>query len=284
MSSDSISPAFEVGAIYSRRDDIHARYGGQQQGGISTPADYPLIFLFTSEAGSAYGYNDEFRPDGTFWYTGEGQKGDMEMTRGNRAIRDHQSNGKEVHLFEAVGGGDVRYCGQAVYLSHHREERPDVTGEMRSAIVFELAVETVLHETSSGEIAEAKHEYNSGRALRSRSLDELRKIALARSSPSATEEERRAAVRLRSEAVKEYVLKRSGGSCEGCGRDAPFLTKWGRPYLEPHHVRRVADGGPDHPGWVTALCPNCHRRVHHGQDGEAYNAQLISRLREIEER
>jgi hypothetical protein len=34
-----------------------------------------LIFIFTGESGETYGYRDEFRPDGTFWYTGEGQTG-----------------------------------------------------------------------------------------------------------------------------------------------------------------------------------------------------------------
>src|ERR1700746_1774493 len=24
--------------------------------------------------------------------------------------------------------------------------------------------------------------------------------------------------------------------------------------------RRLSDGGPDHPRWVVAVCPNCHRR------------------------
>ena len=86
--SGSATP-FQEGETYHRRQDLHARYGGQQQGGISTPADFPLVFLFTSASGSDFGYRDEFRPDGTFWYTGEGQRGDMEMTRGNRAIRDH---------------------------------------------------------------------------------------------------------------------------------------------------------------------------------------------------
>jgi hypothetical protein len=28
---------FEVGRTYNRRADIHARFGGQQQGGIVTP-------------------------------------------------------------------------------------------------------------------------------------------------------------------------------------------------------------------------------------------------------
>ncbi len=76
---------FEPGQTYNRRQDIHDRFGGQRQGGISTPSAHPLIFLFTGETGTTYGYRDEFRPDGTFWYTGEGQTGAMVMQRGNLA-------------------------------------------------------------------------------------------------------------------------------------------------------------------------------------------------------
>ena len=104
---------FVPGQIYKRRNDIHGVHGGQSQSGISTPSRHPLIFIFTGESGKTYGYRDEFRPDGTFWYTGEGQTGDMEMVRGNRAIRDHQQEGKTIHLFEYVDTGLVRHVGQA---------------------------------------------------------------------------------------------------------------------------------------------------------------------------
>jgi hypothetical protein len=40
---------YELGRTYSRRKDIHGKFGGQQQGGISTPADIPFIFLFTGD-------------------------------------------------------------------------------------------------------------------------------------------------------------------------------------------------------------------------------------------
>lgn len=33
-------------------------YAGQQQGGISTPAGAPYVFLFTGETGAQYGYSD----------------------------------------------------------------------------------------------------------------------------------------------------------------------------------------------------------------------------------
>ncbi len=58
---------FEPGHI-SHRKAIHDHYGGQRQGGISTPSSHPLVFLFTGDTGTTYGYRDEFRPDGTFWY------------------------------------------------------------------------------------------------------------------------------------------------------------------------------------------------------------------------
>jgi 5-methylcytosine-specific restriction protein A len=79
---------FNVGQTY-RRKDLHDQYGGQRQGGISTPADQPLIFLFTGGRGSLWGYEDSWEPDGTFRYSGEGQTGDMEFRAGNLAVRDH---------------------------------------------------------------------------------------------------------------------------------------------------------------------------------------------------
>jgi 5-methylcytosine-specific restriction protein A len=71
-------PTFEPGGIYNRVRHIHDVYGGQRQGGISTPKAAPLIFLFTGEAGDQYGYHDGLRDDGTFAYTGEGQVGEKD--------------------------------------------------------------------------------------------------------------------------------------------------------------------------------------------------------------
>ena len=56
----------------------------------------------------------------------------------------------------------------------------------------------------------------------------------------------------------------------------------GSPYLEPHHIKRVADGGPDHPASVAAICPTCHRLVHHGQDGAKLNKELEKYVATIE--
>jgi len=53
------------GQIY-RRTTLHEHFGGQQQGGISTPSRYPMILLFTGASGVQHGYEDGWS-DGVFW-------------------------------------------------------------------------------------------------------------------------------------------------------------------------------------------------------------------------
>jgi 5-methylcytosine-specific restriction protein A len=54
------------------------------------------------------------------------------------------------------------------------------------------------------------------------------------------------------------------------------------PYLEPHHIKTVADGGADQPKSVGAVCPTCHRLIHHGEGGAKLNAELEQYVFEIE--
>ena len=62
----------------------------------------------------------------------------MSFVRGNLAIRDHVSTGKDLHLFEYVGKGNVRYVGQMICTGFHERRGPDVKGDERRVIVFEL--------------------------------------------------------------------------------------------------------------------------------------------------
>lgn len=128
---------FVPGAVYSRRD-LHAEYGGQSQGGISTPSAHPFLMLFTGQSGEQYGYKDGWTTDGVFEYTGEGQRGHMEFIRGNRAILEHSRVGKDLHLFEQLAEGAVRYIEQMVCAGYQERTGPDIDGKQRKAIVFEL--------------------------------------------------------------------------------------------------------------------------------------------------
>jgi 5-methylcytosine-specific restriction protein A len=52
----------------------------------------------------------------------------------------------------------------------------------------------------------------------------------------------------------------------------------GEPFLECHHIQRLADNGEDGPTNTVALCPNCHRRMHFAATA-ADKAALIRRAR-----
>jgi 5-methylcytosine-specific restriction enzyme A len=125
---------FVKGKNYVRRE-LHDQFGGQQQGGISTPSQHPIILIFTGEQGAEYGYRDGWTEEGVFCYTGEGQQGDMEFKRGNSAIRDHIQSGKDLYLFQYVNSGIVRYVDQMVCSGYEYREAPDIDGNSRQAIV-----------------------------------------------------------------------------------------------------------------------------------------------------
>lgn len=66
----------------------------------------------------------------------------------------------------------------------------------------------------------------------------------------------------RDQEVAEYAIRRAKGKCDLCQMKAPFIKSDGTPYLESHHVDWLARGGEDVIENVSALCPNCHRKIH----------------------
>lgn len=125
------------------------------------------------------------------------------------------------------------------------------------------------------QVSEPKAIYGSKelKDLRNKNLEELRAAVLNKAPLTSSAKEKREIAYYRSEALKVYVIVRARGLCEGCGSEAPFQTKKG-PFLECHHLHRLADGGPDHPINVVALCPNCHRRAHYAKDSVDFNNKL----------
>ncbi len=268
-------PDFVVGSEYDRGRDVHDRFGGQRQGGISTPSSFPVIFLFSSDSGGQFGYSDGWM-DGVYDYTGEGQEGDMGFRAGNRAIRDHAMTGKDLLLFQSCGKRKgYRYVGQFACGSWEYREGSDVKGVPRRVIVFHLVpIESTSPEST---LAGAAHRDTTN-------LQELRTKAIAASTgaPNMSGRDGLRTYFQRSASVRVYVLARACGVCESCKQQAPFNRVDGSPYLEPHHTKRISDGGPDHPRWVAAICPNCHCRIHHGNDGAEINDALEQYLFTIE--
>jgi len=263
---------FPIGSHW-KRSEIHNILGGQEQGGISTPSKKPYIIIFSSPRGEEFGYEDGWKEDGFIHYTGEGQVGDMQWVRGNRAIRDHAQDGKILLMFETVKDGRRRFVGSMSYAGHYTKTLPDRNGNPRRGIIFKL-VETntpVLVGTPSPETAEGLGFLSS----RSLAIEAAKDVA----EKVKTAQERRK----RSQTISKYVQERALGFCEMCGYAAPFNRPDGKPYLESHHIAQLADDGPDDPKDVVAACPTCHRKIHHGDGGHELNVAAHERIKRVEE-
>jgi len=79
----------------------------------------------------------------------------------------------------------------------------------------------------------------------------------------------------RRRVVRDAVLADAKGMCQfpSCGW-LGFAKNDGSKYLEAHHVWPLAEGGPDTLDNVVALCPNCHRALHHAKDRDPRDQQL----------
>lgn len=267
---------FTPGAVYDRKTEINGPFGGSRQSGIAASAVYPAIFLFTGDSGEQYGYADHWE-GGAYFYTGEGQRGPMTLTRGNRAIAEHAEDGRALYLFKSLGGGNGNvYIGEFSCADFFTRTQLDVEGHNRVALVFRLVPVGIPAENNEAE--------REDEADLSESLSVARLAAFAACKPGTDEPDLSAPRKVyqRSRKVAHYVLMRAQGACESCEKPAPFMKKDGTPYLEPHHVNRLSDGGLDHPRYVGAVCPSCHREIHSGAHGVLVNDRLKQRLEAIE--
>lgn len=270
--------SFTIGQIYDRQTEIHDLFGGNSRSGISPSSRAPAVFIFTGASGGQYGYADSHDSDKVFSYTGEGQIGDMKITKGNLAILDHVKLGKALYVFEILGKSQgQKYIGEYTCANHEWRRGPDKHGDDRKIVIFNLL--PVGHELNTNELVGENHLIDP-----SLSLEELRERALAaaESRSAGDKGSARRSVYRRSRNIADYVLKRSGGNCESCEKPAPFMKTNGSPYLEPHHINRLSDGGLDHPRYIGAICPACHREIHHGLNGKLKNEALKTYIASIE--
>ena len=83
--------------------------------------------------------------------------------------------------------------------------------------------------------------------------------------------------------VKAWILDNANGVCESCRISAPFLNPNGQPFLEIHHLRRLADGGSDTISNTVALCPNCHRELHYGINSNSVKKVLYDKIKRLDQ-
>lgn len=125
------------------RREIHERFGGNPQSGISSSAQTNNIFVFSDpEVGKQFGYDkhEGKHEDGSYRYTGEGQVGDQSPTSaGNAALMTADKKDKAIRLF-IKQGTSATYIGEyTLGEPGHRVERAlDRDKNERDVLVFNL--------------------------------------------------------------------------------------------------------------------------------------------------
>jgi hypothetical protein len=123
------------GRVYKRRDLHHAGLGGNQQKGISYPADGTHVLLFSDpETAHDWGYKDSWLGNDRYRYYGEWNgTGDMLLRGGNLALVERSP---EIYLLIRVPAGH-RYAGR--FANVGQERMPAARdGKEYSALVFTL--------------------------------------------------------------------------------------------------------------------------------------------------
>lgn len=148
-------------------------------------------------------------------------------------------------------------------------------GNMQSpskVMSYGSALAEYIHETDELQNSEEKLT----ELLQKMPMQELKKLAEKYSEKHPILNEAKTKQYGRNRIVAAHAKRRAGGCCELCGMKAPFLDKYGNPYLESHHVEWLSDGGADSIDNVVALCPNCHRKMH-----EVPEPADVRRLKEV---
>lgn len=253
-----------VGNIYSN-DEIVKIFKCGLMGGMRKSNTKNVLVLISFHYGLDRLYGDYWKDD-ILYYTGMGQIGDQSLDYAqNKTLKESNKTGITVYLFEAFSEQEYTYQGIVKLVGEPiAEKEKDANGDIR--IVFRFPLKLI----SEG-IPVSKKVLDDEEDNLEKTVSNVSERDVVKTATNYTHEVSvRKALTLtyeRNPIITRYAKIRSKGICELCGAPAPFL-KDGEPYLEAHHIVPLADGGKDSIDNISAVCPNCHRKLHVLNDEE----------------
>ena len=230
------------------------------QGGMRKSNETNTLVLVSNHVKSIY--DDKWKGD-ILHYTGMGSKGDQSLSfMQNSTLNESLINGVKVHFFEVFKKKKYFYQGEVeLKSSPYQERQTDENRETRNVWMFPL--EIINNKPSKIDfktleklriVKEKKSSKIEPNLLKEMVENQPKTKPSKRTTTSETYQ--------RDEKVVRYALLRAQGYCELCEEPAPFSKKDGTPFLEVHHIDFLSQGGDDSKDNVSALCPNCHRKMH----------------------
>ncbi len=143
---------FTLGTVYNRNELIES-FKGAFQGGINICKATNTIVITSLHTGNRI-YDDKLFDSDVMLYTGEGQVGDQQMIRGNKAILEAKDKGRDIHLFVRYKPTEYTYFGKVVLVGDpYYVDEKDINNNMRKVIKFPIMQLSAVRRMSPEELA-----------------------------------------------------------------------------------------------------------------------------------
>lgn len=264
---DEVQDQLIIGENYTN-EQITTIFRVGNMGGMRKSNTKNALVLISFHSGKDQLYNDYWKED-TLYYTGMGQNGDQDINFAqNKTLAESKTNGVTVYLFEMFQEQVYKYRGIVELTGGpFLKEELDANGNPRKVWKFPLKLITpnYLSENEINTLINTLQE-ETNKKLKKNWPSEL--ISYVDSIPGDVSVlTTLKKTYIRNPIIAIYAKIRADGVCELCGENAPFRVD-GKPFLESHHIIPLSEGGKDSIDNVTALCPNCHRKVHYLKNTE----------------
>lgn len=254
----SFNPNLTQGQEISNDDIVGVFLCGNQGGMRRSHKTNSLILISDHTKGI---YEDRWE-NNVLHYTGMGLIGNQSLVAQNKTLFESGSNGVAVFLFEVFDSKKYIFQGKVVLADKpYIEKQYDKDNNIRDVWIFPLKIiDNVKPALISEEQFKKKVEEREKQV--SRLPLEILKQRLKTAPHKVGSRDVVSKQYDRNPELIEYIKRLANGICQLCGSLAPFNGKNGDPYLEIHHIEWLSKGGDDSIKNTTALCPNCHRKMH----------------------
>ena len=208
-------------------------------------------------------YDDRWVSNDILHFSGIGLDGDQDINFAqNKTLAESKTNGVGVYLFEVYEKGTYLFRGRIkLHCRPYQTLQPDRHNRLRNVWIFPLKIERVDAQYKVPQRLLIKKQVIKEKAAKRLSDKALFLRAVHANKQPITRQVDSSAYE-KNVYVSELAKRRADGVCQLCDQPAPFLTKNGEPYLECHHIVRLAKGGEDTIENTVALCPNCNKNMH----------------------
>ncbi len=254
----SFKPPFEIGEVVTNPQIVDTFKVGNMGGMRRSKTTNTLVIICDHTKGL---YDDKWYGD-VLNYTGMGKVGDQTLEGNqNKTLYESKNNGIPVHLFEVLVPRQYIYQGEVELASTpFQENQYDDHGNERKVWIFPLKSKATFAKVEAADVAQ--NEKSKTEAAVKMALKDLRIKALENETEDVPHRETVSKTYIRDPYIARYARLRANGKCQLCGQQAPFLDRYGDPYLESHHIIWLSKGGADSIENTVGLCPNCHRKMH----------------------